>query len=160
MIFQTKSFLRRSLPLCVALFFCGTGMLHSGESRAQVTSASTREAEPSPQEKMLRRFPQPVKVADLIGLPVLDYDDSTIGRVERVVRTATGNILLIVPYGGWFGWGDRPVAVPIETVVILGRQLDALEMTREDFDKAPAWPASEGKTIDGQETIRIAISRR
>lgn len=160
MFLPTKYPFRKSLPLCAALFLCGTGIFHTGESRAQVASASTGEAEPSPQEKMRRRFPQPVKVADLIGLPVLDYDDSTIGRVERVVRTTTGNILLIVPYGGWFGWGNRPVPVPIETVAILGRQLDALEMTREDFDKAPAWPASEGMTIDGREAIRIAISRR
>ncbi len=35
---------------------------------------------------MQRRCPQPVKVGFLIGLPILDWDDSTIGHVRKVVR--------------------------------------------------------------------------
>ena len=38
----------------------------------------------SPEQKMQRRHPQPVKVGDLIGLPVLDFDDRTLRlRQER-----------------------------------------------------------------------------
>ena len=44
----------------------------------------------SPEEKMQRRYPQPVRVGDLIGLPVLDDQDRTLGRVKSVVRTAGG----------------------------------------------------------------------
>ena len=32
---------------------------------------------------MQRRLPQPVKVGFLIGLPILDWDDSTIGMSAR-----------------------------------------------------------------------------
>ena len=32
--------------------------------------------------RMQMRFPQPVRVGDLIGLPVLDDGDSTLGRVR------------------------------------------------------------------------------
>jgi len=53
----------------------------------------------SPEETMARRFPQPVRVGDLIGLPVLDDQDSTIGYIHEVVRTPTGKIQLVVPYG-------------------------------------------------------------
>ena len=38
-------------------------------------------------ERMLRRFPQPVRVGDLIGLPVLDDGSCTLGHVRQVVRT-------------------------------------------------------------------------
>ena len=62
----------------------------------------------TPEQKMQKRFPQPVRVGDLIGLPVLDDDDSTIGRVRQVVRTPEGKIKLIVSYGGWLGFGARP----------------------------------------------------
>ena len=41
----------------------------------------------SPEEKMQRRYPQPVKVGDLIGLPVLD---STTARSVRQERGADG----------------------------------------------------------------------
>lgn len=114
----------------------------------------------SPEQRMQRRWPQPVKAGFLIDLPVLDYDDSTIGHVRKVVRTPEGKILLIVAYGRWLSLTKRLVAVPIETVAILGRQINALEMTPEDFEKAPTWNDSGGRDIASEATIQIAITRR
>jgi hypothetical protein len=110
--------------------------------------------------RMQRRFPQPVKVGDLIGLPVLDDGDVTLGHVRQVVRTPQGKIRLIVSYGGWFGWGARPVAVPIEVVAILARQIAALDMPPAEFAAAPTWTAAEDRPIPPDEHIRIAITRR
>ena len=42
--------------------------------------------------KYNRRFPQPTKVGHLIGLPVLDDNDVTLGHVRYVVRTPEGKI--------------------------------------------------------------------
>ncbi len=121
------------------------------------------------EEKMNRRYPQPVRVGDLIGLPVLDDDDSTIGYVRDVVRTKTGKIQLVVPYGHWFGWvrlggpfdwDRRLVGVPIETVAILGRQIDALDMPPEAFDAAPPFKPQDVTPIGRDETIKIALGRR
>jgi hypothetical protein len=125
---------------------------------------STSTKQPTPEEIMNRRYPQPIKAGDLIGLPVLDYFDSTIGYVRSVVRTPAGKIQLIVTQGGWPAgwstWRTRLVAVPIETVAILARQLVALEMTREQFAAAPTWSAADGQTIAPDDMIRIAITRR
>jgi hypothetical protein len=118
------------------------------------------QAELSPEQKMQRRYPQPVRVGDLIGLPVLDLDDRTLGYVKAVVRTADGKIKLIVPYGGFLGWGQRPVAVPIEVVAIAGRQIGALDMTRAEFDAAPAWVDALSQSLPASETIRIGLYRR
>jgi hypothetical protein len=114
----------------------------------------------SPEERMQRRWPQPVKVGDLIGLPVLDFGDRTLGYVQNVVRTAEGKIRLIVPYGGFLGWGRRPVAVPIEVVAIAGRQLAALDMTRAEFDAAPAWNDPASRPLPPGDTIRVGLYRR
>lgn len=114
----------------------------------------------SPAEKMQRRYPQPVKVGDLIGLRVLDDEDRTLGRVQSVVRTARGKIVLIVPYGGFLGWRQRLVAVPIEVVAIAGRQLAALDMQRAEFAAAPAWNDRESQAIPASEIIRIGLYRR
>jgi hypothetical protein len=114
----------------------------------------------SPEERMRRRFPQPVRVGDLIGLPVLDFDDRTLGHVESVVRTPAGRILLIVPYGGFLGWGRRPVAVPIEVVGIAGRRLAALDMTRAEFDAAPAWNDPQSRNLPAGEIVRVGLYRR
>ena len=99
----------------------------------------------SPEQKMQRRYPQWVRVGDLIGLPVLDDDDRTLGRIRTVVRTSAGKIQLIVPFGGFLGWRQRLVAVPIEVVAIAGRQIAALDMTRAEFE---AVLTSTGKLLD------------
>jgi hypothetical protein len=122
--------------------------------------AADAEENLSPEEKMRRRFPQPVRVGDLIGLPLLDWDDSTIGYVRHVVRTPEGKIQLIVNQGRLFGWGGRLVQVPIEAVAILARQLDLLDISVEDFRAAPAWSAATTQPIPSDDMIRIAISRR
>jgi hypothetical protein len=114
----------------------------------------------TPEQKMERRFPQPVRVGDLVGLPVYDHDDRTVGHIREVVQTPGGQIRLIVPYGGWFGWGNDLVAVPIETVAILGRHVNALEFTLDDFKTAPVWSPGTDRSVGHDETIRIALSRR
>lgn len=110
--------------------------------------------------RMQMRFPQPVRVGDLIGLPVLDDGDSTLGRVREVVRDPQGKIKLIVSYSWWWGLGGRPVAVPLEVVGILGRQIAAIDMPRAEFAAAPTWTASPDRPIPPEETIRIAVTRR
>jgi len=114
----------------------------------------------SPQERMRRRFPQPVRVSDLIGLRVLDDNDATIGRVLQVVRSPQGAILLIVSYGGWLGWGTRPVAVPIEVVGMFGHQLASLDMKPDEYATAATWPGTSGQILGSDETIQIALARR
>jgi hypothetical protein len=42
--------------------------------------------------RYLRRFPQPARVGHLIGMPVLDLNSKTLGYVQKVVRTSTGEI--------------------------------------------------------------------
>jgi hypothetical protein len=114
----------------------------------------------SPEAIMSRRFPQKVRVGDLIGLPMLDDNDVTLGHVERVVRTPDGKIKLIVGYSKWFGWFGRPVAVPIEVVAILGRQIASLDMPPAEYAAAPTWTAGMDMAIPDNDTIRIAITRR
>lgn len=118
----------------------------------------------TPEERMNRRYPQPVKVGFLIGLPVLDQDDSTYGYIRQVVRTSEGRIVLVVPYRAWLAWaptdwGRKSVAVPIETVAILAHQVAALDFSRGDFAAAPDYVPS-GAVLAADETIRIAVTRR
>jgi len=143
-------------PLVVA-----EGVAHS-DPQVAPTKAPAEDVEEnlSPEEKMRRRFPQPVRVGDLIGLPLLDWEDFTIGYVRHVVRTPEGKIQLIVNQGRLFGWGGRLVQVPIEAVAILARQINLLDISLEEFRAAPAWSAAATQPIPSDDTIRIALSRR
>ena len=130
----------------------------------QETQATPAEKNRTPEERFNRRYPQPVKVGFLIGLPVIDERDSTYGYIREVVRMGDGKIVLVVPYRAWLGWapidwGRKPVAVPIETVAILARQVAALDFSPDDFAAAPAH-TTNGTTLPADETIRIAVYRR
>jgi hypothetical protein len=118
-------------------------------------------AMPSDAEKRMQmRYPQPVRVGFLIGLPMLDDDNGTIGHVRAVMRDPQGRIKLIVSYSRWWGWFGRPVAVPLEVVGIFGRQLASLDMKPAEYAAAPTWTAGAEQPIPPDETIRIALARR
>jgi hypothetical protein len=110
-------------------------------------------------ERYLKRFPQPVRVGDLIGLPVLDEHSSTLGTVRRVVRTKEGQIELIVSYSPWWGWFGRPVAVRLEVVGIEGRQLVSLDMDPAEYAKAPTWHDTAATVLPADATVRVALGR-
>jgi hypothetical protein len=110
-------------------------------------------------KRMNRRFPQNVRVGDLIGLPVLDDGASTLGAVRHVVRTPAGKIELVVSYSRWFGWFGHPVAVPIEVVGIEGRQIASLDMARSEYAAAPTWQPGDAAVLPDDATIRIALGR-
>lgn len=129
-------------------------------AQQQQQAQEKADEEETPEAKMAKRFPQKVRVGHLIGLPLLDENDVTLGHVQKVVRSPDGKIKLIVSYSKWFGWFGRPVAVPIEVVAILALQIDAVDMPREDFESEPTWSQGTDVVIADDETIRIALARR
>jgi PRC-barrel domain len=112
------------------------------------------------EQRMQARFPQPVRVGDLIGLPVLDDNSRTLGHVSEVVRTQEGKVVLIVAYGGLLGWGARAVAVPLEVVGIQSRELASLDMPPSEYAAAPTWHEAGAQALPDDATIKIALSRR
>ena len=148
----------------------GAALLGFAPLPVRISLATTpQDAQPkadqrTPEERMNRRYPQAVKVGFLIGLPVLDERDSTYGYIREVVRTIDGKIVLVVPYRAWLGWaptdwGRKDVAVPLETVAILARQVAALDFSADDFAAAPSYTPS-GAALAADETIKIAVYRR
>jgi PRC-barrel domain len=109
---------------------------------------------------MKRRYPQPIRVGALIGARVGDNDSRTIGYVRHVVRTPQNRIDLIVDAGGWFGFGARPVAVPIAVVGSLGREVVSLDMPRSDYAAAPIWLNAGDTVLPDDGSVEIALARR
>jgi hypothetical protein len=130
----------------------------SGGAHSQGQQAPTGNG--TPEARMNARFPQKVRVGDLVGLPVQDHDDRILGYVTDVARTSADRIVLVMPEGGWFGRGGRPVPIPIEAVAILARHLNLLDIPRQDVAKLSTWNAADGRPVDRNEIIRVAIGRR
>ena len=110
-------------------------------------------------ERYLKRFPQPARVGDLVGMPVLDLYSKTLGYVRKVVRTPAGEIEFIVGYSQWWGWFGRPVAVPLEALGIEGGHLVSLDMSPSKYAAAPTWHDTDAKPLPADATVRVALSR-
>ncbi len=123
-----------------------------------VTAAAAQTAL-TPEQRMQARFPQPVRVGDLIGRPVLDDSARSLGTVRKIVRTGNNKIEVIVDYDGFLGFGTRPVAVPIEVLGIAGRHLSSLDMPRSEYAAAPTWQNAKAQTLPDDTTIKVALAR-
>ena len=115
---------------------------------------------PMPMKELyLKRFPQPARVGDLIGMPVLDLYSKTLGYVRKVVRTPAGEIEFIVGYSRWWGWFARSVAVPLEALGIEGGHLVSLDMSPSEYDTSPTWHDTAATPLPSDATVRVALSR-
>lgn len=147
--------------LCLSVTLAGgfSGGAAAQDRRLEAGVEAPVRTDLTPEQRMARRFPQNVRAGDLLGLPLLDVRDRTLGRVERVVRDGAGKVVLVVRAGGWFE-SSRPVAVPIETVAILARQIALIDIPRDAFLASPEWRDTGAVRIADNETLRIAITRR
>jgi hypothetical protein len=97
----------------------------------------------------------PVRVADLVNLPIVDESKVVMGRVRAVVQTGE-KIELLLPLGGLFGFGERLVPIPIESVALSGPQVVVVDMPPHRFQKTPTWYGSNSAALAATETISIA----
>lgn len=107
------------------------------------------------------RFPQPVRVGDLIGREVLRPVESqdVLGRVRRLVRDRNGETLVVVNFGGFLGFGSRPIAVPVDAMVLLGQDMEIVAFTPKQLRHFPTF-SSEGTTdIADNSTIKVGLAK-
>lgn len=112
-------------------------------------------------EKSARRFPQPVRVGDLIGRRVLEPVPAqpVLGRVAAIVRNPQGRIDVVVRFGGLLGLGSRPIAVPVEAVALLGEHVAVLDFTPDQLSAFPSASADGGTALPADERIRVGLTK-
>ena len=108
-------------------------------------------------ERTAKRFPQPVRVGDLLGRDLLQPLPSqpVLGRVLSLARRPDGGIDLLIQAGTTLGFGGRPVAVPIEAVALLGEHVALLDYTPAQLAALPT--AQPGTPIPPTETIKVGL---
>ena len=106
-----------------------------------------------------KRFPQPVRVGDLLHRTVLEPVESRriLGRVERVIRFDGGKEAILMTFGGFLGFGDHLIAVPLEAMVLLGGELEVLDFTPQQLGQFPAYGGT-GNVLDAEEIIHMGLA--
>jgi hypothetical protein len=110
-------------------------------------------------DRQARRFPQPVRVGDLIGRDVLKPVEAqpVLGHVMAIVRRADGGLDVIIRFGGVLGFGSRPIAVPVEAVALLGEFVAVMDFTPEQLETFPTVGGSGPAPLGPDEVIRVGL---
>ena len=131
---------------------------------ACVAAPSARSQQPAPPGADLaafaaKRFPQPVRVGDLIHRTVLQPTESrqVLGSVVRVVRNDDGSLRLVIKYGGMWGFGGRDIAVPLDAMVLLGDELEVLDITPEQLRRFPSYSGT-GRALGADDIIHMGLA--
>lgn len=112
-------------------------------------------------ERAARRFPQPVRVGDLIDRQVLQPVPAqhVLGRVAAINRNKEGGIDVVVRFGGFLGFGTRPIAVPVEAVALLGEHVVVMDFTPEQLRAFPTVQKGKEMAIAPGEIIRVGLTK-
>ena len=115
----------------------------------------------SPSGQAARRFPQPVRVGDLVDRKLLEPKESqpVLGRVTDIVRELDGGTRFVVRIGGWLGLGGRSVAIPAEAVALLGEHVALVDVTPGQLQALPTLDPASVRSIPPDERIRVGVVR-
>ncbi len=107
------------------------------------------------------RFPQPVRVGDLIGRTVRRpvRDQQTLGRVRDVVRGPDGRLDMVIRYGGVLGIGGRLIAVPVDAMVLLGDVVEPVAFSPAQLDRFPTFEAAATRPVPRDSEIEVGLAK-
>jgi hypothetical protein len=112
-------------------------------------------------ESAAMRFPQPVRVGDLLHRDVLQPVESQniLGTVREVVRTSSGAIEIVINFGGFLGFGGRPIAVPVDAMVLLGQDMEVVAFTPQQLRSLPTFSASGTSPVPDDLVIKVGLAK-
>ena len=145
----------RFLVLFVALA-SGPGVIAARSAESQPSlpapSALAQEAE--------HRFPQPVRVGDLVGRKLLAPQENqpVLGRVLDVIRTEAG-LKLVVEVYRWpnVAIGGRAVAVPAEAIALLGEYVALVGLKPDQLGALPDFDPAAAPRVGADESVRMGV---
>jgi hypothetical protein len=107
------------------------------------------------------RFPQPVRVGDLLDRDVLEPVESqtVLGTVHGVVRDGSGTIEVVVDYGGFLGFGTRPIAVPVDAMVLLGQDMEVVAFTPAQLRQFPTFSADGTTPVPADTIVKVGLAK-
>jgi hypothetical protein len=131
-----------------------------------IASTAVHAQQPAPPgmslaEAASRRFPQPVRVGDLLKRQVLRPVESqpVLGRVYEVVEQPDGTIDVVVDYGGELGLFTRRIAVPVDAMVLLGQYMEIVDFTPDQLKQFKTFDGAGTMALSPDRVIRVGLAR-
>ena len=107
-----------------------------------------------------RRSARPVPAGTLIGRTVLQPTENkpVPGYVTRIVCSSDGSVQIVMAYGGLFGFGARPIAVPLDAMALLGSDLELLDFTPDQLSGFPDFTGAGTAPVASGDTVRAVLA--
>jgi hypothetical protein len=154
--------MKHAVSICILLLCCA---LAAAVNAVQAQSPTPGGMPPPPgmslAESAAMRFPQPVRVGDLLGRDVLRPVESqdVLGRVRGLVQDGHGQIMVVVDFGGFLGFGSRPIAVPVDGMVLLGQDMEIVAFTPDQLQQFPTFSPSGTTAVADDTIIKIGLAK-
>jgi hypothetical protein len=107
------------------------------------------------------RFPQPVRIAQLLGRVVLQpvENQTVLGHVRGVVRDNQGQVLVVMNYGGFLGFGSRLIAVPLDAMVLVGEVMEVAAFTPEQLRRFATFTPSGTTPVPAETVVKVGLAK-
>ena len=108
-----------------------------------------------------KRFPQAVRAGDLLNRDVLEPVESrpVLGRVRAVVKEADGSIAVVMDYGGLLGFFSRPIAVPVNAMALLGKEMEVIDYEPGQLQKFPTFNSIGTTPLPPDTMLRVGLAK-
>ena len=107
------------------------------------------------------RFPQPVRVGQLLGRVVLRPVESqtVLGHVRGVVRDPGGQVVVVMSFGGFLGLDTRLVAVPLDAMALLGDVVEVVAYTLPQLRGLPTFTTAGTTPVPADTVVRVGLAK-
>ena len=152
----------RSVAIRILLGACFlTAAVNPGQAQSTAPGGMPPPPGMSLAESAAMRFPQPVRVGDLLGREVLRPVESQdiLGRVRALVRDRDGQIMVVVDFGGFLGFSARPIAIPVDAMVLLGQDMEIAAFTPDQLRQFPTLSPSGTTDVANDTIIKVGLAK-
>ena len=82
-----------------------------------------------------------------------------LGHVRLLVRDSKGQIMVVIDFGGFFGFGSRLIAIPADAMVLVGQDVEVVAFTPDELRGFPTFTPSGAAPIANDAVIEMGLAK-
>ena len=67
--------------------------------------------------------------------------------------------MAVIDFGGFLGFGSRPIAVPLDAMVLLGQDMEIVAFTPKQLRQFPTFSSTGTTEVPDDTIIRVGLAK-
>jgi hypothetical protein len=67
--------------------------------------------------------------------------------------------MVVIDFGGFLGFGSRPIAVPVDAMVLLGQDMEIVAFTPKQLQQLPTFSSSGTTHLPDNTIIKVGLAK-